>query len=532
MTQTKKLVEFLKQCDHAYYVVGKPLVDNERYEALVRTLSIVDPLNTYLKKVGSQVPESSKKVGRLVPMGTLAKYNKEEDVRSWWADHVQYGLLISPKYDGFACELEYVDGNLVMGSTRGDGMVGEDITDAAKKVVPLTVPTQITRVRGEFIIPKKNFDILKKNGYTAMRNAVPGIVRSNSEMMQYVEFIAYEFHDGDNDRLNQRSKYHDLFNVEYGYYTDDFDDAVAHREDWIASGRDSFNYEVDGLVLKTNLILEDDMSHPAHQIAWKFKSNREATTLRGVRANMGVSGRFTPVGLFDTVEFQGAKLTNASLGNFRRVTEMMNDEENPLKVGSTVEVSRRGDIIPYIEECIFTPDDSTSLERLEYCPHCEHAIVYKNDEPYCVNDACIKLVNLRLSQYIAGSGVKGIGAGVIAKMQGYLIHELPDIYSLDATKIADLPGLGQSMVEKWQTLQSKEMTSLQFLGCLPFVDVGNALYKKMLAKHTVREVLLELSDEDIKTEFGEGAKVTTFLEQRKVLEDTISILLHYVKLAG
>lgn len=527
-----KLVKFLEICDKAYYVDGDPIVSNETYDALVETLRKVDPQNPYLSKVGTKIQGNGRKVARLIPMGSLPKHHTSESVKEWMDKVKADSYLMAPKYDGFACELEYVDGKLVLASTRGDGTIGEDVTEAARQIVPLEVPANLTRVRGEFIIPKKHHEVLKAAGYTAMRNAVPGIIRSNNEYVKYVDFIAYEFFDNNLLRDWQRTVYNKFFKIEDCKLILNFEEAEMIRELWIEK-RDNYEYEIDGLVIKTNEVYEDSYLDPLFQIAWKFKSNREATILRGVRAQLGISGRFTPVGEFDTVEFQGAKLTNASLGNFRRLKEMMENKDKPLKIGSMVEVSRRGDIIPYIEECTYTPDEAEDIKLLEVCPHCEHPIVWEDGEPYCRNNSCKELVKLRLSQYIAGSGMKGIGAGVIAKMQGTLINELPDIYKLDANKIAELPGLGQSMVEKWKSLQEKEMTPLQFVTCLPFTDIGPAVWKSLLGIWTIRE-LLSVTKEEIQSKRIRGmgeSKIDTFISQRDALKSTIEELLNYVKLS-
>lgn len=525
-----RLVDTLKEADQAYYVEGKPMIDNETYDALVASLRRLDPSHSYLSKVGHEVLTGSK-VGRITPMGTLNKYHTEESVQQWVEGHKNEILLMAPKYDGFGCELDYdpVTGELLMASTRGNGQVGEDITESARncEAVPKQVPPGLTKVRGEFIIPKFNHDVMKSLGYQAMRNAVPGIVRSNNSAISYVHFVAYEFFDGDTNRRRQRGKYKFHFEVEdIASFLENFQDMCDYRQQF---NRDEYAYEIDGMVIKTDEIKEDDYSFPVHQIAWKFKSNRETTILRGIKANLGISGKFTPTALFDEVEFQGAKLTNASLGNYARVKNL-----DP-KIGSLIEVSRRGDIIPYVESVSFTPDDAVDLERLTECPHCGEPITYRDDEPYCLNQRCMMLSQLRLRQYIGNVGVKGIGTGVITKLyDAGLVIELPDIYKLDPNVIAGLPGLGQSMVDKWVALQSKELTPLQFVTSLPFVDIGPAVWKKLLEDMTLRELLTITRDElGSKKLRGIGeSKLETFVTQRDDLLDTIKELLGYVKMKG
>ena len=216
---TNNLVDYLRRCDDAYYNTSNPIVSDSTYDALVETLRRLDPKNPYLEKVGAKVRSS--KVGRVIPMGTLAKYHKDEDIQKWLeSESDETTFLLSPKYDGFAVELLYDHGQLVSASTRGDGNVGEDVLDSMMRVknVPVKLNSYVsdmTIVRGEAIIPRIHHDKIRELGYSAMRNAVPGIVRSNrADALMYVDFVAYEFIDGSNSRIKQREYYKDMFTVE------------------------------------------------------------------------------------------------------------------------------------------------------------------------------------------------------------------------------------------------------------------------------------------------------------------------------
>ncbi len=268
---TNNLVDYLRRCDDAYYNTSNPIVSDSTYDALVETLRRLDPKNPYLEKVGAKVRSS--KVGRVIPMGTLAKYHKDEDIQKWLeSESDETTFLLSPKYDGFAVELLYDHGQLVSASTRGDGNVGEDVLASMMRVknVPVKLNSYVsdmTIVRGEAIIPRIHHDKIKELGYSAMRNAVPGIVRSNREdALMYVDFVAYEFIDGSNSRIKQREYYKDMFTVEdyRSYNYPKVEEIQDRREELRAT---PYIYELDGVVLKTNTIKEDDLLHPAHMIA-------------------------------------------------------------------------------------------------------------------------------------------------------------------------------------------------------------------------------------------------------------------------
>lgn len=502
---TNNLVDYLKRCDDAYYNTSNPIVSDSTYDALVETLRRLDPKNPYLEKVGAKVRSS--KVGRVIPMGTLAKYHKDEEIQKWLeSERDETTFLLSPKYDGFAVELLYDAGRLVAASTRGDGNVGEDVLPSMMKVrnVPLYIEARadITIVRGEAIIPTKNHALAKSLGYSAMRNAVPGIVRSTrSDALNLVDFVAYEFIDGSTSRVEQRDYYKDMFTVEdyHIYNSPKVEELQGRREKLRAT---PYIYELDGVVLKTNTIKEDDLLHPAHMIAWKYKSNRETTCLRDVEYQMGLTGYFTPIGIFDEVEFQGAKLTRASLGNITR----MKKEFEGMTIGSLIEVSRRGDIIPYIEELAFIEDGGKLVEYPTRCPHCGEYLAIDVDtdgindkyEPHCVNKSCPERLRLQISQYAKSIGIKGIGDKLIsALINAGCIKNITDIYNVTSADILGLPRQGQSAWEKWEALQDKKLSSAELLSAYPFLNLGRKVWDVVLTKFSYSEIM-NITEDDLR----------------------------------
>lgn len=522
---SKILVEYLEKCDDAYYNSANPIVDDATYDALVETLRRLDPSNPYLKKVGAEV--RSNKVGRVIPMGTLSKYHVEDEVVKW-LEKEQGEILLSPKYDGFAIELVYHNGNLVSASTRGDGHVGEDVLYSAMRIesIPIRLSkfeSEYITVRGEAIIPLMHHDHVKDLGYSAMRNAVPGIVRSGRiDALGYVDFVAYEFIDGRVDRAAQRGYYKGDFIVE-DYHLLNYQDISTMNEIRETLRKGDYYYELDGVVLKTRIIQEDDLMNPDHMIAWKYKSNRETTTLRSVEYQMGLTGYFTPIGVFDEVEFQGAKLTRASLGN---MTRLANDFEG-ITLGSIVEVSRRGDIIPYIEGLTLINEEGTLIEPLRTCPHCGQELAYDNKEPHCINKSCPELLRLQISQYAKSVGIKGVGDKlVVGLIDGGYIKSILDIYEIDPAVIMNIPRQGKSSVDKWKALQDKGLSSAELLTAYPFIDLGEKIWKSVLPKFSYRDIL-ELTEEDLKSASIKGlgdSKIKSIVSQVQENKHELSVL--------
>lgn len=521
------LVEYLKKCDDAYYNTSNPIVSDATYDALVETLRRLDPTNEYLKKVGAKV--RSNKIGRVIPMGTLSKYHKEEEVIKWLTSE-SGEVLLSPKYDGFAVELVYEKGNLVSASTRGDGNVGEDVLSAVMRIksIPIHLENYVadtTIIRGEAIIPTRNHEEIKKLGYTAMRNAVPGIVRSNrADALGYVDFVAYEFIDGRDDRIEQRYFYSDEFIVEdfRVFNSLDIEGMTARREEL---RKEEYVYELDGVVLKTVNIKEDDLLNPSHMIAWKYKSNRETTILRGIEYSMGVTGYFTPIGIFDEVEFQGAKLTRASLGNITR----MKNEFTGLTIGSLIEVSRRGDIIPYIEGVVLIEEEGEKVNYPVRCPFCGEFLTMEDSEPHCTNKSCPEKLRLQISQYARAVGVKGIGDKLVSGLiDAGRIKSITDIYSIDPECILEIPRQGQSSVEKWKQLQTKKLSPLELLTAYPFLNLGEKIWKVVLSRFSFSEIL-EISEEDLIDANFKGigeSKINDIVTQVAENKEELSILMH------
>lgn len=480
----KKLVEYLQACDDAYYNTSNPIVSDDTYDALVETLRRLDSSHPYLEKVGAKV--HSNKVGRLIPMGTLTKYHKDEEVLKWLKSE-EGEILLSPKYDGFAIELVYNKGNLISASTRGDGIVGEDVLAAVMRIesIPISLPEEWSvTVRGEAIIPLMHHDHVKDLGYSAMRNAVPGIVRSNRvDALGYVDFVAYEFIDDCIDRVSQREKYKGIFIIEDYHCLNyqDIDSMQSIREKL----RSNYYYELDGVVLKTRIILDDDLLNPSHMVAWKYESKLRETVLREIEFNVGATGAISVVGIFDSVEFQGAKLTRASFGSLNLYREM-----RPA-VGDIIEVSRRGDIIPWIEG-VAIPGDG-EYQELMNCPSCGSLLV----DDKCTNTQCKARVKLKLLQYIQGAKIKGLGQSLVNMLvDSGMVKSLCDVYDMEATDILSLPRQGNSVVEKWKQLQNKRLSPLEFLCAYPIEGAGKAMWETLLIRYSLSEII-DLTREEL-----------------------------------
>lgn len=487
---SKTLVHQLRQASDLYYTKGTSPMTDDQYDAAVELLRRIDPANKYLAEIGPEPTEGSRKIYHVVPMGTLSKYHTDEEVIEWLRKNVpvNQGFLLSPKYDGFGVELVYIQGKLVSASTRGTGYVGEDILEPVSSIpnVPKLLKSSSLDivVRGEVIIPREYRSLMEERGYKSLRNAVPGIVRSNlKELLVYTHFVAYNaFGDWVSRTLHSQKELREVlerynFEVESYEFHNDFVSAKKAYE-FIRDHKGT--YEYDGVVLKVDNAYIEDALVPVTQIAWKFQSKVQVTPLRKVEYQLGATGKFTPIAIFDPVVFQGATITRASLGSYARFKSLVRDG---MKVGSLIAVTRQGDIIPYVQEVVSTEETAEDILELSICPYCGDALIRNDKECLCVNKSCKELLKLKISSFVSCAKVKGIGSGVVNKLvdAGYFKNSLiSDIYRIDPESVV-VSGWGESMIAKWTALQLKKFTLLEILSFYPFDNCGSALWKKFLS---------------------------------------------------
>lgn len=500
MMNLEQLESKLREASYKYYIDGNSDMSDEEYDAAVEYLRRVKPDSKFLDEIGPDVKGTSK-MYHTIPMGTLTKIHTDAEVKDWMSKVYDSsdGFMISPKYDGFAVELIYQDGKLVMASTRGTGYVGENVLDSimlfSDERIPKTLPDNANvHIRGEVITPVKYRDIFESKGYVSLRNAVPGIVRSKSvEMIPYLHFVAYNIYG----ELVEANPYISLSTwrvtmAGWGFEVEEYvwcKESTAFDEmklihDQFASGVISVDYECDGCVLKSNRQnLEDSTLRPADQIAWKFQSKVQTTKLLEIKYELGATGKYTPIAVFEPVVFQGATLTRASLGSFARMESLIKDQG--MKINSLINVTRNGDIIPYVKSVVPYDGDSEvfNIEIPTVCPYCGEPLNVTESTLSCDNKSCKGVMKMRAGSYIRSVGVKGIGQGVIDKLvdAGYIKDGIFDAYTFDPEKVVNVRGWGASMISKWNDFRSKFIPLQKFLSIYPFDNMSITFWNKVFA---------------------------------------------------
>lgn len=457
-----RLVEELKRASGAYYN-GDPIMSDEMFDAKLNVLRKMDPDNEFLKSVGAPPADNAMKVCRTNGMFTLTKYRNLEAVREWMRNHSSDTFILHPKYDGFAACLQYIKGHLIMASTRGDGLVGEDITKAVKYIpgIPdeLESPVDI-EIRGEIIAPKSSHGALKQMGYTAMRNAVPGIVRAcRTDALQLIDFIAYDVIPGELSGYSRTSAMAQVKQLsglmmqteDYVWVSKDIESVISAIQRF---DKDAQRYECDGIVLKTDRIYtNDDQFCPTHQLAFKYETDLKETKITGINFETKATGEIAVVYTFEPVEFQGATLTRASAGGLNRHNNVLQGQ-----VGDIAYVTRVNDIIPMIKDVEHIT--GSEFVPMTHCPSCGTDL---NGGHTCNNPMCDAVLWNGLVRWVA-SLKKGVGAGTIAKLWDAGVHEIRNFYEIDLNTIE----VGNAARAKLRTVQEMILSDEDIFKYYPF----------------------------------------------------------------
>ncbi len=356
--EINQLREKLKGWRESYYNLT-PDVPDSVYDAALERLRELSPEDEEVKAVGAAPPKLSvwEKVKHKIPMGSLSKANSPKELLEWAKTTGAGEFMFTHKIDGSSMELVYEGGKLIRCVTRGDGVVGEDVSDNIRKVpdVPATIPiVEEVTVRGEIVMTKEVFERIYSAEYANPRNTAAGKVRDKKgggEDCRNLQFMAYTLMsasapDMESDRMRVLKKMG--FTVPE-YESGDAGDAVEFHLRLADGGREKVPYEIDGTVVRINNVaaqeaLGDLNMRPRGQRAYKFDAAVGTTKVVDVKWQVGPTGRITPVANVEPVNIGGVTITSISLHNLSMFTELA------LFPGCEVLVERRNDVIPYIRE--------------------------------------------------------------------------------------------------------------------------------------------------------------------------------------
>ncbi len=465
-----QLRDEIRKHDHAYYVLGKPVLSDREYDRLLDELKVLEAKHPELvtpdsptQRVGGAPIEGFTHVTHSVPMLSIDNTYDETQLREFDGRVVKglggekYRYVVDPKVDGVAVALVYEKGLLQVAATRGDGVTGDDITHNARTIrsIPLRlmgkdVP-EVVEVRGEVVWPNEDFGKfnakLEKEGeepFANPRNATTGTLKQldpRNVVGRGLVFVAHGF--GRVEPLGATTDV-ELFAQfrtwgipisPYRTIVNSIDDVIRRLSEWDERRR-KLPYETDGLVLKVDALDQRDAlgatsRYPRWCIAYKFAAEQAESVLRQVDYQVGKLGTITPRAVMDPVQLSGTTVRHATLHNFDQV------ERLGVMIGDTVVVEKAGEIIPQVVRVVVEkrPKNAKAIERPKKCPVCKGDVEKDEGGVYlrCINPSCPAQVKERLT-YFAGRDqmdIEGLGEVLVEKMvdRGWL-HSYADIYDL------------------------------------------------------------------------------------------------------
>ena len=534
-----KLVALLNKYSYDYYVEDNPQISDTEYDTLYKQLEkleqeypefILD--NSPTQRVGDRVLDEFEKVIHKVPMLSLSNTFSIEDLRDFDSrisklssdDSIEY--ICELKIDGLAISINYENGKLVSAATRGDGMVGENVTENIKTIfsIPKTLKTKKSfEVRGEVYLPKKSFELLNKEReennevlFANPRNAAAGSLRQlDSKITAKRRLSAFIYSVVGDENINSQ-KMALTVAADLGLPVNPnfklcktIDEVVDYIMYWEEHKQD-LPYEIDGIVIKVNSYsLQEEIGStqksPRWATAYKFPEEELATKLLDIELSVGRTGIITPVAVLNPINISGSTVSKASLHNKDIIDEL------DIHIGDMVVVKKAGEIIPkvvrVVEELRLANSEKYVMPNI--CPSCESKTFTKEGDPFtrCLNSDCPEQ-NIRKIIHFASRealNIEGLGDKVVATLyeKGIIKHTI-DLFSLDRNKLVKLERMGDKSVDNLlNAIENSKQSSLdKVIFALGILNVGKkagkilAEYYKNLtnfSKATVDE-LLELSD--------------------------------------
>ncbi|HXV49655.1 MAG TPA: NAD-dependent DNA ligase LigA [Candidatus Binatia bacterium] len=526
----EEILELRRQIEkhnYQYHVLDNPLISDAEYDRLFRRLLELEQAHPELatadsptQKVGAPPLEKFSTVQHTLPMLSLNNATDEEELREFeeriqrflkHSETIEYA--VEPKIDGVAVELVYLGGKFVVGSTRGDGLHGEDITLNLKTIrsIPLALraaarsaPERL-EVRGEVFLSRHAFQKMNREREEAgepifanPRNAAAGSLKqldSTITAKRPLDIYCYGFGSVEGASLPSHTEFRaalgdwGLKPVPDGHVCRGVEEILAYRAK-METQRDTLAYEIDGLVVKVNSTelqrrLGEIARSPRWAIAYKFKPRQARTRILDIQPQVGRTGTLTPVASLEPVPIGGVTVKSASLHNMDEI------DRKDIRIGDMVVVERAGDVIPYVVQVL--EENRTGAEKKFVmpgkCPQCGAAIYREAGEAAyrCIGLACP--AKLKESLKFFGSrgamDIEGLGEKLIDQLVDRgLVHDVADLYGLTEEQLAGLERMAQKSARNLlNALQrSKESTLPRCLTALGIRHVGEAT-AKLLADH-------------------------------------------------
>ena len=530
-----ELTKLLNKANYRYYVLDDPDMPDFEYDRLLRELEILELENPELVqpdsptlRVGGQALSKFEKVEHSVPLMSLQDVFSMDELDDF-LDKIQLSypeteFTVEPKIDGLSVALEYENGVFVRGATRGDGTIGEDVTENLKTIrsIPMVLDNAPSRliVRGEVYMPKKSFEKLNarqeeegKPLFANPRNAAAGSLRQlnpqivaqrgldilifNVQQAEGVDFVRHS------DSLNFLKSLQ--FKVVPFLVLSD-KQQIHNQVDAINENRENMPCDIDGAVIKVNNIalrekLGATAKFPRWAAAYKYPPEIKPTVVEDIIVQVGRTGVLTPKAVVSPVRLAGTTVTNATLHNQDFIAQ------RDIRIGDTVFIRKAGEIIPEILEVDFTKRPQNSIPYLlpSVCPVCGAKTQRDDDGAFlrCTGAECPAQLSRNISHFVSRDAmdVDGLGSAIIDSLieKGYL-RSAADIYYLTLEQLKDLWQSGEVAAKKLLSAieESKKRDLSKLVYALGIRQVGEKTGKVLASTFGSMERLLEATEEELK----------------------------------
>ena len=563
LSRIKELTNLINKYRKEYYEFDTPSISDIEYDSLLRELETLE--NEYpafiqddspVKKIGSLESTKLKKITHTTSMLSLGNAFNEEELRAFSERIIKDGynptFVCELKIDGIASTAKYEKGSFVLGATRGDGVVGENITANMKtiKSLPKKIKDKLDiEVRGEVYMKQDVFNKLnqeKENQNEVLfknpRNAAGGSLRQlNSKITESRSLDIFNYTIVNPEKYNLKTQIEVLdflsnqgFKVEPHYrYCRNIEEVIAYI-DYIDTLRKTLNYDTDGVVIKVNEFdLYDKIGYtvktPKWAIAYKFPALEVETRLKDIVFTVGRTGSINPTAILDPIMIAGSMVQRATLNNEDYI------KEKDIRINDYVVVRKAGEIIPEIVRVNFErrPKDTTSFKMIKACPVCNSKIIRKESqaEHYCSNDLCEGKLLASIIYFASkpAMNIEGLGEKVVTLFynEGF-IKSFKDIYSLKNKKLAlmKLEKKGEkSITNLLNAIEESKNASLEkVITALGIRFVGSKIAKVLAKNFRTLEALEKARIEELLRipEIGDAIAnsiVEYFEKEHKIIED-------------
>jgi DNA ligase (NAD+) len=550
--EIEKLRGEIRRHEYLYYVKDEPEISDAAFDKLMNRLKELEAEHPRLVtpdspsvRVGGTPREGFQTVRHARPMLSLDNAFSYEALRDWdrrvreGAGRSDIEYIAEHKFDGLSISLQYEDGVLVRGVTRGDGTTGEDVTPNVKTIrsIPLRVdaaaldkvklPTDF-EVRGEVMMTRKSFEAMNRQQeqtggkiFVNPRNAAAGSVRvldPSITAQRRLDFFAYYLYvDGKVPFAKHSESLLALKQMKFRAsddwkLCDGIDAVVEYCESWDAK-REKLPYEIDGVVIKVNsTALQNELGFtakaPRWAIAFKYPARQETTVVNDIIVQVGRTGTLTPVAVLEPVQVGGVTVSRSTLHNMDEI------ERLGLQIGDTVLIERAGEVIPHVLKVVKEGKPRKAFKMPTKCPVCGSAIHKAEGEVAyrCVNAACPAKLKESLLHYAGrhAMDIDGLGEKIVDQLvEKGMVKDVADLYALKLENVAELERMGeksaQNLLDEIAASKKNPLSRLIFALGIQFVGERTG---QLLAEHfSTLEEFAAAKEEELENVPEVGPKV-------------------------